>query len=378
MSSEYLESRMYQLFERHLEHRPFHLQRLAAVCTGVLLAGTTELSKVARWIRKPSKQASRTQFLKRFLMSPYFNQAAAYCPLISQALQGYKAPTWHIVMDRTNLVPHHLDLLMVSLSFRKRAVPLGWQLLKFGGTGATTQIELLERIERLIPGQQAVLFHGDTEFGSVAMMRFIRKHPNWDFILGQTSHTYFQEPDGGWYYLGDMPVKPRQPLYRTDVNWTKSHQYGPLNLFAFYAPHQSGVTNPRIERRQCVTSLPITHTLRRLGRRRWGTEPMFRDYKSSGWHLDYSCLQDPEQTETLLVVLSINYLWATITGRWLCKAGLRHLVDPKKTTFQLISSRLGLAHSSTHDGTFHPYSSYSLSVSFFLSFFRILLNGREA
>jgi hypothetical protein len=55
MSSEYLESRIYQLFERHLEYRPFHLQRLAAVCTGVLLAGTTELSRVARWIRKPSK-----------------------------------------------------------------------------------------------------------------------------------------------------------------------------------------------------------------------------------------------------------------------------------------------------------------------------------
>ncbi len=49
MSSEYLESRIYELFESHLEHRPFHLQRLAAVCTGVLLAGTTELSKVARW-----------------------------------------------------------------------------------------------------------------------------------------------------------------------------------------------------------------------------------------------------------------------------------------------------------------------------------------
>ena len=88
---------------------------------------------------------------------------------------------------------------------------------------------------------------------------------------------------------------------------------------------------PGYEHRYCITSLPITHTLRRLGRRRWGTEPMFRDYKSAGWHIDYSGLQDPDDIETLLVVLSINYLWATVVGRWLCKSGLRVEVDAKKT-----------------------------------------------
>jgi hypothetical protein len=377
MSSEYLENRIYQLLESHLEHRPFHLHRLAAVCTGVLLAGTTELSKVARWIRKPSQQSSRIQFLKRFLVSPYFNQAAAYYPLVRQALQGYKTPTWHLIMDRTTLIPHQRDLLMVSLSFRKRAIPLGWQLLDFGCTGSATQIELFQRIEGLIPANQAVVVHGDTEFGSVPLMRFIRKHPAWDFILAQTSHTYFQEPDGSWHYLGDVPVKPRQPVYRAQVRWTKEHQYGPVNLFAFYAPHQTGPTSPRYERRYCVTSLPITHTLRRLGRRRWGTEPMFRDYKSAGWHLDHSGLQDPEQTETLLVVLSINYLWTTSIGRWLCKSGLRCQVDAKKTSFQFISSWLGLAHSQPCHGPPDTYSANSLSVSSFPSFFRILLNGGE-
>jgi len=333
MSSEYLESRVYELLQGHLEHRSFHLQRLASVCTGVLLAGTTELPKVARWIRRPNQQASRVQFLHRFLLSPYFTQAAIYQPLVSQALRGYQAPLWHIIMDRTNLVPHRLDLLMVSLSFRKRAIPLGWQLLDFGCTAATTQIELFERIEGLIPAKQAVIVHGDTEFSSVALMRFIRKHPEWNFILSQTSRTYFQDPTGQWHYLGDVPLTPRQPFYRSQIYWTKKHHYGPLNLFAFYAPHQNGALSPRYERRHCVTSLPITHTLRRLGRRRWGTEPMFRDFKSSGWYLDYSGLQDPEQTETLLVVLSFNYLWATVIGRWLCKSGLRRQVVSKKTPF---------------------------------------------
>lgn len=333
MSSEYLENRIYELLAAHLEHRPFHLHRLAAVCTGALLAGTTELSRVARWIRKPTQQSSRTQFLKRFLMSPYFNQQATYYPLIQQALRGYQAPTWHLIMDRTNLAPHRLDLLMISLAFRKRAVPLGWQLHPAGSSNSATQIRLLQRLQGLIPANQAVVIHGDTEFGAVPVMGFIQQHRCWDFILAQTSHTYFQDPAGQWHYLGDLPVTPRQPLYRSELAWTKEHRYGPVNLFAFYAPHQNGATSPRYERRHCVTSLPITHTIRRLGRRRWGTEPMFRDYKSAGWHIDCSGLQDPDDTETLLVVLSINYLWATVVGRWLCKSGLRAQVDAKKTSF---------------------------------------------
>jgi len=39
-------------------------------------------------------------------------------------------------------------------------------------------------------------------------MRFIRQHRLWDFILGQSSHTYFREPDEQWYYLGHVIMPP--------------------------------------------------------------------------------------------------------------------------------------------------------------------------
>jgi hypothetical protein len=87
--------------------------------------------------------------------------------------------------------------------------------------------------------------------------------------------------------------------------------------------------------------LPIAHTLRRVGRRRWGIECMFRDYKSSGWQIDQSGLQNSDNTETLLVLLAINYLWATILGRWLCKSGRRSDVDTKKSVI-LVSFVLAL------------------------------------
>lgn len=329
MSSLHLENTMNTLFCRHIDLSPHHLRRLACANTGLLLAGSTQLSRVARWLRKPSQQTSRVQFLRRLLSASYFTQRRIYQPLVGKALSGYKANTWHVVIDRSNIVPHDWDMLTVSLNFRKRAIPLGWQVVKFGCTGATRQIGLLQQIIELIPPKQSVVFHGDTEFGSVPLMKFCQKQ-GWHFIFGQTSHTYYQTiSDGIWHYLGDLVITPRQPIYLSDILWTKEHGYGPLNLFAFYAPRQNGPLSPRYDKRYCVTNLPITHTVRRVGRRRWGVECLFRDFKSSGWQLDQSALHDTKRRNCLLVLLSINYLWVTCLGRWLCKTGRRCEIDTK-------------------------------------------------
>lgn len=231
---------------------------------------------------------------------------------------------------------------MVSLAYHKRAIPLAWQVLDFGCTSAETQIGLLRQVEPLIPTVQPVVLHGDTEFGSVPMMQFVCQHPAWDFILGQTKHTYYHLGDWQWRYLGDLHVTRRQPQYLADIFWTKGHIYGPLNLFAFYKPRQNGATGPRYDIRYCTTSLPIAHTLRQVGRRRWGTEPMFRDFKSSGWHIDQCALKQADSRDNLLLVLSINYLWASSTGRWLCKCGRRREIDGKKSDITVYFVLVGI------------------------------------
>jgi hypothetical protein len=329
MSSLPIENTMNNLFCRHIDLSQHHIRRLACVSTGLLLAGSIQMSRVARWLRRPSQQKSRVQFLRRLLSAPYFNQQQLYQPLLRQALRGYQAETWHLIIDRTHLASHDWDLLMVSLNFRKRAIPLAWQGLKYGSTTAQTQISLLKRVVKLIPKRQAVVWHGDSEFGSVPVMKFCQQQ-GWNFIFGQSRHTYYRSATfGQWHYLGDLRVTPRHPVYLSNVLWTKAHQFGPLNLFAFYAPRQHHPISPRRDIRYCVTSLPIAHTLRRVGHRRWGTEGLFRDYKSSGWQLDKSALQDPQRRNCLLLLLSINYLWLTCLGRWLCKVGHRHQIDPK-------------------------------------------------
>jgi len=293
----------------------------------MLLARSVHLSQVARWLRLDSQQASRETFTRRLLDAPFLSPETVYHPLVRQALLSFRGEYWHLIMDRSTLVPHEEDLLMISLNFRKRAIPLTWRLLGFGGTGSSIQIDLLQEVLSLVPQGQPVIFHGDKEFGSVAVMQFARRH-GWDFVLGQSRHTYFrQDGRSPWEYVADLVVTPRHSVYLPKILWTKEHSYGPVNLFAFYAPHQNGRTSPRRDANYCVTSLPIAYTLRRIGHRRWGTEPLFRDYKSSGWRLDQSALQGRQRRNGVITLLSVDYLWATCIGRWLCKTGNRRSVD---------------------------------------------------
>jgi hypothetical protein len=230
-------------------------------------------------------------------------------------------------MDRTNLDAHQTDLLSVSLAFHGRAIPLVWQCIPHGGVDSQTQIQLLQQLLPVVPRQQSVIFHGDTEFGAVSMMAFIREQ-GWHFILGQR-HTKLFCPVGGlsWQPLTSLSVSPQQACYVTNVEWTKQHRYRPVNLFAFYAPRRNKPTHPQRELRYFATSLPITPQLRRLGGRRWGTECFYRDYKSSGWQLDLSGIENPKRLDSLITRLSVNYLWCVCLGRWLVKTGQRGQMD---------------------------------------------------
>jgi hypothetical protein len=325
MGSLRVEDTMIHILRPQLQLRESQVERLAEVIAGMLLAGTSQLPKVARWVRRDSHQSSRVKQLERLLDASYLTQERVYQPMLSKALSTYRTSPWHLAMDRSTL-GDDIDLLAVTLSFRRRAIPLVWQVIDFGCTGAKEQIPLLKRVLPLIPPGQAVVFHGDTEFGSVEMMRFIQAQ-GWDFILAQPANNRFEQAGAGWQRVGDLPVTPRHSIYLADVLWTEKHQYGPLNLFAFFAPHQNSAFAQRREFRYCATSLPLSHTLRRFGHRRWGIEPFFRDFKSSGWEIEASALSNPTRFDHLLSLLSLNYLWSTCLGRWLCKTSRRREVD---------------------------------------------------
>ena len=302
--------------------------RISQLCMGVLLAGGCYLSKIAKWLHQESHQDSRIQWIRRTLEQEYLSQEHVYQPFITTALKAHQASVLHLVMDRSPLSDKRTDLLSLNLSFRNRAIPLVWEFMPHGMSGYERHMSLIERSLSLLPAHKHIVFHGDNEFGGVPFIQYLR-HLNWDVIVGQSSSTcYRQYPNHEWQKLSTLPVTKSQTVYVEGIELTKLHGYGLLNLFGFYKPQFS-----RHHRKQhiiyCATSLPVTPTLRRIGRRRWGIECCFKDFKSAGWQLQMSNLYHPKRREGLMTVLSVAYLWATCLGRWLCKAGRRAEVDAK-------------------------------------------------
>ena len=323
-----VEKSLQVLFERHIPLSRSQLRRLGDLCAGVLLAESPNLTKVARRLKRSGKQDSRVRWIKRLLGAKWMRQEHVYEPLVRQALNGHHARQFHVVMDRTDIVDHQTDLLSVTLNFRKRSIPLVWQFMPVGMSGYDRQAPLVKRAHRLLPKGIPVIFHGDNEFGGVQLMKLIRRL-GWDFIVGQSKKNYYRPCSNGKAdVLENLPVTKSKAVYLSHIELTKTHWYGPLNLFAFYKPAYSRRRRKR-DVRYCATSLPIAPTIRRVGRRRWGIECCFKDFKSSGWDIEKTCLTAQNRQEGLMTVLSIAYLWATCLGRWLCKTSRRSQVDSR-------------------------------------------------
>lgn len=339
MDYDVVEKSLQAVIDATIPLSPAQKVRIRQVCEGVLLAGSSQLAWIARWLPQTNTKDSRIKWLSRLLEAEYLSYERVYAPFVKQILKRYAPPCLHVLMDRTVWTEHETDLVTLSLNFRQRAIPIGWEFMPNGMSDYKRQQALIDGCLPLLPVDIPVVFHGDNEFGSVRLMQYLQ-HSGWDFIVGQSSKNYYRSyPNGDWQRFGDLAVTKTRSVYLANVEVTKEYGYGLLNVFAFYKP-RFGKKHRKQDIIYCATSLPIAPTLRCTGQRRWGIECQFRDMKSSGWHIQNCELRHPKRREGLLCVLNICYLWATCLGRWLCKSSQRYVVDAKPLR-QLSLFRIG-------------------------------------
>lgn len=321
-----VEASLQAAFVHSMPLSPAQTGRIARLCNGILLAGEVQLTKIARFLTGETQQASRVRWIQRLLAADFLSQERVYQPFLKQALAGFHESCWHIVIDRTALW-EGVDLATISLNYRKRAIPLVWTCVPYGGADEATYIQLLRRCVRLVPANVPVVFHGDTEFGHPAMIHTLREI-GWDFMLAQPRHCGFRASIHSLSVpLASLPVTPTHSCQLAQVELFAQKRLGGINILAFYQPPSTRSNKRKRNVNYIATSLPLTPGLRRLGRRRWGTEPFYRDYKSAGWQVTASELATAQRQEGLLILLALTYLWSVCIGRWLCKTGQRRQVD---------------------------------------------------
>jgi hypothetical protein len=282
------------------------------------------LSHIAGKIPGTAKLPSLTRRMSRFLDNPAIQVRDWYEHIAHQWIEAQAGSHQQIrlIVDGTK-IGFTYQLLMVSLAFRHRTIPIAWTWVRHvkGHSSIQRQQSLLKYVHNLLPKGIAVLLVGDCEFGAVEILRQLDEW-HWDYVLRQKTSTHTclaYETD--WQDFGKRVQKAGQSLWMGKSYLTESHIY-PVNLLSHW---QIGEAEP-----WCLaTSLPDQRlTLQAYGRRMW-IEEMFGDLKRHGFNLESTMLRHARRLSRLTLAVALLYVWSMAVGTRTIRAGRRHLVDRK-------------------------------------------------
>ena len=294
----------------------------ALVTLALAFSPNCHLATLATLLPVPGQRENLIQRIRRWLANQRVTQQHCYMPLVDQLFAQWSGAEVGLVMDRTDIEDQR-SILMLSVAFRHRALPLAWRVLPFGGTSAKTQIALLKQVQPYLPDSEQVriTLYGDCEFRAVEVQQYCRDH-HWHWQLGLKSDILFRQGSTDWQPLRTIGVTQGQRCYIQDVILTQKHAFGPVNLIADW-------TSDEETARYVVTDQRADRHAWRRGRKRFWIEPSFRDWKSYGFDLESSKLVHPRRLETLLLGMATTTLWIVHVGQWLIKTGRRPLLEAR-------------------------------------------------
>ena len=105
--------------------------------------------------------------------------------------------------------------------------------------------------------------------------------------------------------------------------WLSEQRYGPLHLALAHIQTKNGYEKWAIISDELVG----LHTFDEYGLR-FDIEEGFLDFKSAGFQLESSQLEDSESLSRLLLILAAATIYLVSTGTAVVEMGKRHLIDP--------------------------------------------------
>lgn len=308
-------------------------QNLALLCQALAVSPDCHLATLALELPLPDQREHLIQRLRRFLKNEHVQPADCYGPLARHLLAHWSQREVNLVMDRTDLEDRH-SILTLGLAYHKRVLPLTWDLFDFGASDAERQCDLLERIHPYVPSVERVRvhFYADSEFRAISVQRTCQGY-GWHWQVGLKSDLRFHTGDGQWQMLSALHLQPGERRYLQGIYLNRDHPLGPLSLIADWSVNQD---RPR------YWSLDQTADAQawRRGRKRYWIEPTFRDWKSYGFDLEQSKIEDRDRLNVLLLGLAFTTVWMIHLGARLIQHGRqRELAPPDKADYSVF--RLG-------------------------------------
>lgn len=296
------------------------VRTMAWLIVGIYQSKSVHLSKIATHILGQAVVLSITRRLDRFLENAAIRVRTWYEPVAKALLGHLTGQEIRLIVDGSKIGFGH-QLLIVTLAYRRRALPLAWTWVncRRGHSSGLVQLALLQYVKGLLPPQARVLLVGDAEFGAVPVLQHLDRW-GWKYALRQkSSHLVKRQGQNHWQPFGSLINKMGQSCWFEVASLTQQHAYT-VNLFAYWAV---GEKEPWL----LATNLSsFRETLRAYQRRMW-IEEMFGDLKKHGFDLESTHLRDFRKLSRLTLAVALLYVSLVTQGAQTLQAGLHYLVD---------------------------------------------------
>jgi hypothetical protein len=188
------------------------------------------IERLATLFAQPIQFDSRRRNLQRFLQLPQLNIQALWFPILKYWLKQHyhRGQRLYLVIDRTQW-KHH-NLLMVSIVYHKRAIPVFWYCLNHSGSSSLSQQQTVLRPAFALMRRYRCLVLGDREFHSVALAAWLRQQ-RVEFVLRLPKSTTVKlHRDAQFERLDELLQFPGITCFEVQVQVTQQQGFGRFNL----------------------------------------------------------------------------------------------------------------------------------------------------
>jgi hypothetical protein len=291
------------------------IQVLAGFISGIVGSQSTHSREVAKHAGLGAKVDSREKRLSRWYHNEQVTYELDYLPYLQEMLAGLAGLALPLAIDGSE-IGRGCMVLMVSLLYNQRAIPLAWTVFQRpkGHASAEEHIHLLEVVRRLLPATSEIIFLGDGEFDSVELQTYLQALPQWSYVCRTAKNTQIML-DGEWMTLDTLPFTAEPCLTLADVLFT-AQAYGPVQVVVRWDAQYA-------EPLYLVTNFELGEEAGYWYQQRMRIETFFSDQKSRGFQLHKSHIRDPLRLTRLLIAACLAYIWMIYLGT---QAHLRRLV----------------------------------------------------
>jgi hypothetical protein len=293
---------------------------MAWLIVGIYYSKSVHLSKIANQIPGSALLPSATRRIDRFLENRAVRVREWYEPVARDIVARTAGRDIRLIVDGSKIGFGH-QLLVVSLAYRRRAIPLAWTWVKGsrGHSSSRVQLALLRYVKGLLPPKSRVILVGDAEFGAVDILKQLDQW-HWNYVLRQKSTHLVQQSDSLiWQAFGSLIDKSGQSLWFGKVRLTQLHAYQTC-LLAHWAV---GEKQPWL----LATNFSSLHQALCAYQRRMWIEEMFGDLKAHGFDIEQTHLRDFRKLSRLTLAVVLLYVSLVTFGAQIIKAGQRRFVD---------------------------------------------------